>query len=57
MESRSRHSTLQLAGAGAKSAEGTATDHKNAEAMGCSGVRVECTVRLVRVVTVSYSHF
>ena len=39
--------TPRLTGAGARSAEGTNTGHKNAEGMASVGVRVEPTVRLV----------
>ena len=39
--------TPRLTGAGARSAEGTNTGHKNGEAMASVGVRVEPTVRLV----------
>lgn len=42
--------TPWLTGAGARSAEGTATGHDNGEAMACSGVRVEQPVRLGREV-------
>lgn len=38
--------TPYLTGAGARSAEGAATGHKNSEAMACNGVRVEGPVRL-----------
>jgi hypothetical protein len=38
--------TPRLTGAGARSAEGTSTGHKNAEGMASVGVRVEPTVRL-----------
>ncbi len=37
--------TTWLTSAGARSAEGTTTGHKNAEGMACRGVRVERTVR------------
>jgi hypothetical protein len=37
--------TPRLTGAGARSAEGTNTGHKNAEGMASVGVRVEPTVR------------
>ena len=42
--------TPRLTGAGARSAEGTNTGHKNGQAMASVGVRVEPTVRLGRVV-------
>lgn len=37
--------STQLTGAAARSAEGTATGHENAEGMACSGVRIERPVR------------
>jgi hypothetical protein len=40
--------TNRLTGAGARSAEGTDTGHKNAEGMASVGVRVEPIVRLWR---------
>jgi hypothetical protein len=43
-----RSLTPRLTGAGARSAEGTNTGHKNAEGMASVGVRVEPTVRLPR---------
>ena len=42
--------TPRLTGAGARSAEGTNTDHENGEAMASVGVCVEPTVRLRREV-------
>ena len=44
--------TPRLTGAGARSAEGTATGHENAAGMVCSGFRVEHTFRLWRKVEV-----
>lgn len=44
--------TPKLTGAVARSAEGTATGHENAEGMACSGVRVERPVRLANEGTV-----
>ena len=42
--------TLKLTGAGARSAEGTNSGHKNAEGMPAVGVHVERSVRLVHEV-------
>ena len=42
--------TPRLTGAGARSAQGTNTGHKNGEAMASVGVRVEPPVRLGRIV-------
>ena len=48
--------TPWLTGAGARSAEGTNSGHKNAEGMPAVGVRVEPPVRLGRVGTVVQVH-
>jgi hypothetical protein len=48
--------TPRLTGAGARSAQGTNTGHKNGEAMASVGVRVEPPVRLGRIGAVVVVH-